>query len=132
MVTRLLVAVGLAAALSSPAWSMPQSFKVKSVAVERDGQWHADPNGHQTPDQCRRFRLSRIAARHWFTRAKEVTQQDWLERLDWTQCSASGTLLTDGGRTYSWELDQSGRARVIVSSAVSVYLAGHELPFASH
>ena len=129
MVTKLLVAIGLATALPSPGFSMPQSFTVKSVAVEHNGQWHADPNGHQTPEQCRRFRVSRIAAQRWFAKAKEVTQQVWLEQLDWTQCSATGTLLTDGGRTYRWELDQSGRARVIVSPAVSVYLSGREIPF---
>ena len=131
MVTKRLAAIGLAASLASPAVCMPQSFMVKFVTVEHDGQWHTDPNGHQTQDQCKRFRLSRAAAQRWFAKAKEVTQQDWLERSDWTQCSASGTLLTDGGRTYRWELDQSGRARVIVSPAVSVYLAARELSFTS-
>lgn len=129
MVTRLIVAAVLAAVLASPGLTMPQSFKVKSVSIEQDGQWHADPNGRQTADQCRRFRVSRIAAQRWFTKAKEVTQRDWLERLDWTQCSATGTLLTDGGHAYRWELDQSGRARIIVSPAVSVYLSGREMPF---
>lgn len=129
MVSRLIVAVGLATVLASPGLSMPQSFNVKSVSVQHDGQWHADPNGHQAASQCRRFRVSHGTALRWFAGAKEVTQQDWLERLDWTQCSASGTLLTDGGREYQWELDQSGRARVVVSPAVSVYLSGREIPF---
>lgn len=131
MKPRLSIAIGLAITLASPGWSMPQSFAVKAVFVEHDGQWHADPNGHQTVDQCRRFRISHNAARRWFTKAKEVTQQEWLERLDWTQCSATGTLRTDAGRTYRWELDQSGRGRVVISPVVSVYLAGHELPFIS-
>ena len=130
MVTRAVAAVALSVALASPVWAMPQSFAIKSVTVEHEGQWRADPNGHQTPVQCKRFRLSPMAARRWLARAREVTQQQWLEQLDWTQCSANGTLLTDGGRIYRWELDQSGRGRVVVSPAVSVYLAGRELPFA--
>jgi hypothetical protein len=108
---------------------MPQSFRIASVAVEHDGQWRADPNGHQTPTQCKRFHLSTTLAERWFGKAKEISQQEWLEQTDWTQCSATGTLHTTDGRTYRWELDQSGRGRVIVSSAVSVYLTGRELPF---
>lgn len=129
MVRKWFFAIVLVAAFASPGLSKPQSFRAKKVTVERDGQWHADPNGHQTPDQCRRFQLSRTAAHRWFAKAKEVTQHEWLEQLDWTQCSATGTLLTDGGHVYRWELDQSGRARVTVSPTVSVYLAGRELPF---
>jgi hypothetical protein len=107
--------------------AMPQSFSVKSVKVEHDGQWHAEPNGHQTPQQCTKFKLAGVAALKWFIRSKEVTQHEWLEELDWTQCSAEGTLLTNDGRTYHWELDQSGRGRVVVTPAVSVYLSGRNL-----
>lgn len=129
MVRKLIAPIVFAVSVAGAGLAMPQSFRIKSVVVARDGQWHADPNGHQTPDQCRRFRLSPVAAQRWFAKAREVTQQDWLERLDWTQCSATGTLRTDGERTYPWELDQSGRARITVSPAVSVYLSGPELPF---
>jgi hypothetical protein len=109
----------------------PQSFDIRSVKVEKDAQWRSDPNGHQTPEQCARFHLTGHAALRWFRRAHEVTQHDWLERLDWTQCSASGTLSTADGHVYPWELDESGRAEIRLSPTVSVYLSGPELPFSA-
>ncbi len=120
-----LVSLGLGTASAAPT-----SFSVQSVLVTADGQWHADPNGRQTPAQCARFHLSRPAALRWFEQSHEVTERDWLEQLDWTQCAARGTLVTGDGRHYGWELDQAGRGRVILSPTVSVYLGGRELPFA--
>ena len=130
MVKHLLAAVALTTGVAPIASAMPQSLRVKSVLVKQDGEWHPDPYGHQTVGQCKRFRLSNIAAQRWFAKAKEVDKHSWLEELDWTQCSASGTLVTDMGRTYRWELDQSGRARVFISQDVEVYLSGDPLPFA--
>jgi hypothetical protein len=115
----------------TPLIAAPRSFDIRSVKVEKDGQWRSDPNGHQTQEQCARFHLSADSAMRWFRRAREVTQHDWLERLDWTQCSASGTLPTADGHVYPWELDESGRAEIRLSSTVSVYLSGPELPFST-
>lgn len=97
-----LMPVGLAA--------QPTSIRIRSVT--RDAIWHADPIGQQAPESCAGFRLSSRAALHWFTRAREVAQHEWLHELDWTQCSAEGTLHTSDGRTFRWELDQAGRASV--------------------
>ena len=115
-----LMPVGLAA--------RPTSLRIRSVTVTREAIWHADPNGQQTPASCAGFRLSDQAALRWFNQAREVAQHEWLHELDWTQCSAEGTLRTSDGRTLTWELDQAGRARIIVSPTVSVFLGGPELP----
>jgi len=115
-----LMPVGLAA--------QPTSIRIRSVTVTRDAIWNADPNGRQTPESCAGFRLSNWAALRWFTRAREVPRHEWLHELDWTQCSAEGTLRTSDGRTFRWELDQAGRARIIVSPTASVFLGGPELP----
>ncbi|HEY0205424.1 MAG TPA: hypothetical protein VGC15_14870, partial [Acetobacteraceae bacterium] len=106
----------------------PTSLDIRGVTVTRDAIWHADPNGRQTPESCAGFRLSSRAALRWFTRAREATQHEWLHELDWTQCSAEGTLHTSDGRTLKWELDQAGRARIIVSPTAFVFLGGPELP----
>ena len=106
----------------------PTSLGIRGVTVTRDAIWHADPNGQQTPESCAGFRLSSRAALRWFTRAREVAQHQWLHELDWTQCSAEGTLRTSDGRTLKWELDQAGRARIIVSPTAFVFLGGPELP----
>ena len=106
----------------------PQSFRITAVSVQHEGRFQADPNGHQTPAQCARFHISGPAALTWFRGAREVSQHDWLETLDWTQCNADGTLVTADGHTYTWTLDQSGRGRVEITPTVSVFLAGPELP----
>ncbi|MDE1147575.1 MAG: hypothetical protein PW843_13315 [Azospirillaceae bacterium] len=58
-----------------------------------------------------------------------MTEHAWREELDWTQCFAKGTLTTADGKTYTWDLDRSGRGQVHVSGEVSAYLSGAELPF---
>ena len=107
----------------------PQSFAVRQVSVLTSGQWRPDPNGHETAADCRRFRPTSAAMLRWFARSREVSKQAWLEELDWTQCSAGGTLVTDRGRTYRWEVDQAGRAQVTIDANVTVYLGGRDLPF---
>ena len=124
----LFVAAGSAAAAFGVA-AAPQSFSIRSVQVVKDGQWDADPYGQQTPEECARFRLPQAVALRWFRASREVGQHAWLEELDWTQCSASGTLVTGDGRSYAWDLDQSGRGRIVVSPTLEVYLSGPELPF---
>lgn len=79
--------------------------------------------------QCARFHLTNQAALRWFRRAREVTEHAWREELDWTPCSAAGTLVTGDGRSLPWQLDQAGRAEIMLTPTVSVYLGGPELPF---
>ena len=132
MVKRMMCLLGLALCLETPpARCAPQSFNIRSVHVMQAGAWRADPNGTQTREQCSRFHLADDAATRWFKASVEVDQHRWLEQLDWTQCSASGTLLTGDGKTYRWNLDQSGRGQVTLSPTVSVFLSGPELPFAA-
>ncbi|GBQ90836.1 hypothetical protein AA23498_0998 [Acetobacter nitrogenifigens DSM 23921 = NBRC 105050] len=118
-------------AASSLASAQPQSFVVTSVHVDHSGLWRADPNGRQTATDCKAFVLHDPEALKWFQASSEVDQHTWLEELDWTQCSADGTLQTGDGRSYSWELDQSGRGRIVLNKNVSVFLKGAELPFAN-
>ena len=121
---------GIAALLfATSAVAAPQSFAIRSVSVTTDGAWHSDPNGQQTRAQCAKFRLPSKVALRWFKGSTEVTDRVWREELDWTQCSASGTLITGDGKRYPWRLDQSGRGQIIVTPAVSVYLKGPEIPF---
>ena len=124
------VVVAVAASFwAAAALAHPTAFRVQSVVVEKDGQWREDKHNYQTREGCAQFRLSNKAAARWFAKAKEVTSRVWYEELDWTQCSAEGTLTTDKGQTYAWRLDQSGRGSVEISPDVRVYLSGKELPF---
>lgn len=116
---------GGAAALAHPA-----AFRVQSAVVEKDGQWREASPNYQTREDCARFRVSNTAATRWFAKAKEVGSRVWYEELEWTQCSAEGTLTTHTGQTYSWRLDQSGRGSIEITPDVRVYLSGKELPFA--
>ena len=111
------------------AQTAPTSFTVRSVVVMQDGQWHAMQTQDVSAAQCARFRLTNQAALRWFRRARDVTEHAWREELDWTPCSAAGTLVTGDGRSLPWQLDQAGRAQVTLSPTVSVYLGGPELPF---
>ena len=116
------------AAIATSAEAAPQAFGVRRVQVVASGEWSADPNGVQTKADCARFRLTDTAALRWFRRSHEVAQPRWLEEGEWTQCSARGRLVIDGGRSYDWTLDQGGRASITVSTDVAVYLLGPELP----
>ena len=121
--------LAIAGAVPEDAVARPVSFTIERVAVAQEGQWRPDPNGQQTPELCARCQLSATAGLRWFRRAREVSRQVRLhDYLDWTQCSVSGTLRTRDGRTLPWELDQSGRGRVPITSELSVYFAGPELP----
>ncbi len=117
-----------AAAAFEDAVARPVSFTIERVTVAQEGQRRPDPNGHQTPQLCARFHLSGTAGLRWFRQAHEVSRQVWLHELDWMQCSVSGRLRTRDGRTLPWELDQSGRGRVAITSELSAYFAGPELP----
>ena len=124
------VAVVVAASFGGvAALAHPAAFRVQSVVVAKDGQWREDKHNYQTRENCAQFRLSNKAATRWFAKAKEVTSRVWYEELEWTQCSAEGTLTTHTGQTYSWRLDQSGRGSIEITPDVRVYLSGKELPF---
>jgi len=105
------------------------ALHITALLIEKSGLWHADPNGQQTQAQCALFHPTQAALLRWFRHARQVTKHAWLEELDWTQCSASGTLSTADGNKHLWELDQSGRARVVMSPGQPIYLGGPELPF---
>lgn len=129
MVSRRLKSIAvILTAFASSAVAAPQAFGVRRVQVIASGEWSADPNGVQTKADCAKFRLTDTAALRWFQHSHEVAQPRWLEEGEWTQCSARGRLVTDGGRSYDWTLDQGGRAPIMVSADVAVYLLGPELP----
>ncbi len=116
------VLLGAATALSA----MPATFRVVSAHVVRDGLFSRAPDQGQTPAECGRFKLSDRAALRYFVHAREVDEHRWREALDWTQCSAAGTLRTGDGKTYHWTIDQSGRGLIAVTDKVSVFLDGPE------
>ncbi|MEA1650507.1 hypothetical protein UAJ10_15995 [Nitrospirillum sp. BR 11164] len=122
--------VTLLLAMGGGAQAKPTSFVIKSVHVDQAGIWREKSDGDEAKETCARFHLGDKAATRWFAKAKEVTEHAWREELDWTQCFATGTLTTTDGKTYSWDLDRSGRGQVKISDTVSAYLAGPELPFA--
>jgi hypothetical protein len=106
---------------------------IRSVSVITTGEFRSDDRyGQQTAADCAKFKLPNKAALKWFRRSKEVEKETWNEALDWTQCSASGTLKIANGNSYHWHLDQSGRGQIIVTPSVSVYLSGKELPFSKY
>jgi hypothetical protein len=107
--------------------SCDKSFKVKSVRVLKTGEWKSNSSGNETPEQCKLFQLSQKKALLWFQRSREISKHDWFEMMDWTPCRSSGTLITNGGKTYEWELDQSGRGRIFRSEKTEIYLSGSEL-----
>ena len=125
-VAAFLLMTGAPCMAAAPRWAPT------SVHVVKSGQWHADPHNEQTPEQCALFRLSDAGALRWFRRAAPVDKQVWLEQLDWTQCSAAGTLTARDGKIYSWTLDQSGRGQIHFSDTRAIYLAGKAIPSASH
>lgn len=122
------IAVAITITLAASATGTPVSFRVFSAHVGSSGVFSAEPASGQKPADCARFRLSDRAALRYFAAAREVDEHRWREALDWTQCSAAGTLRTGDGKTYRWTIDQSGRGLITVAAHVAVYLDGPEFP----
>lgn len=116
--------------LGCVAGAQPQAFTISSVHVKHSDVWRPDPSGHQTATDCKAFILHDPEALRWFQASTEIDQRTGLEELDWTQCSDDGTLKTGDGHSYHWELDHSGRGRIIINKNISVFLRGSELSFA--
>ena len=113
--------------LSAPGSTMPHSVTVKSVTVEKDGQWVSSPYGTVTREQCATFRLPARKAFAWFARSKEISFHAW-NKMDVSQCHAEGKLITTQGKVYSWFMDDMGRAQIYLGSRKTIYLSVPDIP----
>jgi hypothetical protein len=115
-------------ATASPVYATA-AIQISSAQVVRDGQYTELSSSTETREQCAGFRLSNRAALRWLRRAKQVDRETWRERLSWSHCFASGTLVTREGQYYQWTIDPSGRGEITLSPTSSLYLNGKELHF---
>ena len=104
------------------------TLKIRSAVVLETGVWRADSHGDRTPADCAEFQLSKAKALRWLRAATVVTQHTWVETLDWSQCSASGSLATVDGHHYSWDIEDWGRGLIYISPTLTWYLSGKTLP----
>ena len=121
MVRKLMVSL-LGVSVASVA--QPRAMTVASVTIVKSGIYTANPGATETPAVCASFRPSSAEMMQWFKHSRQVTKLYWFEQLDFTPCSAAGTLQTARGERRRWELDASGRGIVFASSGDAVYLSG--------
>ena len=117
-----------ACCFASPGPARSLGLNIRSAVVLKAGQWRDDSHGEKTPADCAEFHLSAPRALTWLRTAKVVKKQTWNEVLDWSQCSASGMLVTVDGRRRAWNIENWGRGLIFISPTQTIYLSGRTLP----
>ncbi|WP_442678071.1 hypothetical protein ACSBM8_11020 [Sphingomonas sp. ASY06-1R] len=121
------IAIGIGILLSAPGLSMPHSVAIKSVTVDKDGQWMSKPYADISREQCATFRLPGRRAAAWFKRSNEISFHEW-NKMDVSPCYAEGKITTTHGKVYTWFMDDVGRAQIYLSKTKVLYLSGPDVP----
>lgn len=83
---------------------------------------HHRPDTEAQAEECSSYRVSETQARRFLERAWTVSRDDSLHRLDWSPCSAVGSVEFVDGRQGDWYISALGRGTLTISGAPPVYL----------
>ena len=67
----------------------------------------------QEPD-CNTFRPDAATVRRYFSKAQQISDQDWMHKLIWITCEASGSITLEDGRKARWGLSPNRSALVTI------------------
>ena len=67
----------------------------------------------QEPD-CNTFRPDAATVRRYFSKAQQISDQDWMHKLIWITCEASGSMTLEDGRKARWGLSPNRSALVSI------------------
>ena len=82
---------------------------IKTIHVEGS---HGDAKA-QEPD-CNTFRPDAATVRRYFSKARQISDQEWMHKITMVTCNASGTMTLQDGRKAEWGLRPSRSARVSI------------------
>jgi hypothetical protein len=80
---------------------------IKTIHVEGS---HGDAKA-QEPD-CNTFRPDAATVRRYFSKARQISDQEWIHKLTWITCEASGSMTLQDGRKARWGLGPNRSALV--------------------
>lgn len=102
----------LAASEFQPALCPAKLPRISKITIEENGAGTKQASGEMA--DCSRFKLSPAQARRYFARAYAVTDEaDARAKLDWSPCSASGSVVFANGKTAHWQIGQTQSGALI-------------------
>ena len=70
-----------------------------------------DENREREPD-CNTFKPDIATVRRYFSKAREISEQDWMHKLTWVSCSAYGSMTLEDGRRACWGISPNRSALI--------------------
>ena len=70
-----------------------------------------DENREREPD-CNTFKPDIATVRRYFSKARQIGEQDWMHKLTWVSCSASGSMTLEDGRKARWGISPNRSALI--------------------
>lgn len=72
-----------------------------------------DENREREPD-CNTFKPDIATVRRYFSKARQISEQDWMHKLTWVSCSAYGSMTLEDGRKARWGISATRSARIAI------------------
>ena len=70
-----------------------------------------DENREREPD-CNTFKPDIATVRRYFSKAREISEQDWMYKLTWVSCSAYGSMTLEDGHRARWGISPNRSALI--------------------
>ena len=83
---------------------------IKTIQVER---YSESKKGIGEPD-CNTFHPDAATVRRYFSKARQISDQEWMHKLTWIACEASGSMTLQDGRTARWGLSPNRSAGISI------------------
>jgi hypothetical protein len=77
---------------------------ITRLKVQKNGQKSTSPQGEAS--SCSDFKISKEGVRKFLKKAKQVSERDARETLDWSPCYAGGTIVFANGTKANWSVGQ--------------------------
>ena len=81
---------------------------IKTIQVER---YSESKKGIGEPD-CNTFHPDAATVRRYFSKAQQISDQDWMHKLIWITCEASGSMTLEDGRKARWGISPNRSALI--------------------
>lgn len=72
-----------------------------------------DENREREPD-CNTFKPDIATVRRYLSKARQISEQDWMHKLTWVSCSAYGSMTLEDGRKARWGISATRSARIAI------------------
>ena len=83
---------------------------IKTIQVER---YSESKKGIGEPD-CNTFHPDAATVRRYFAKARQISERDWMHKLTWVTCGASGSMTLEDGRKARWGISPTRSARIVI------------------